>query len=60
MMGAGLMLMVLVPNPLWGRLLFAACAGAILLVGYLLKRSAGALPQAKPILKPSMASRSAS
>ncbi|WP_429181361.1 sodium:solute symporter family transporter [Aeromonas salmonicida] len=60
MMGAGLMLMVLVPNPLWGRLLFATCAGAILLVGYLLKRSAGALPQAKPILKPSMASRSAS
>jgi len=41
MMGAGLMLMVLIPNPLWGRLLFACCAAAILLVGYLLKRSAG-------------------
>ncbi|MBA1246501.1 sodium:solute symporter family protein [Pseudomonas luteola] len=40
MMGAGLMLMVLVPNPLWGRLLFAACAISILLCGYLLKRSA--------------------
>ncbi|EKP0308888.1 Na+:solute symporter [Aeromonas veronii] len=41
MMGMGLMLMVLLPNPLWGRALFAACAGAILLIGYLLKRSAG-------------------
>lgn len=41
MMGVGLMLMVLLPNPLWGRALFAACAGAILLIGYLLKRSAG-------------------
>ncbi|TWI53689.1 SSS family transporter [Pseudomonas duriflava] len=41
MMGAGLMLMVLVPNPLWGRLLFAACAASILLFGYFLKRSAG-------------------
>lgn len=60
MMGVGLMLMILIPNPLWGRLLFAACAGAILLVGYLLKRSAGIAPQAKTILKPSMANRSAS
>jgi hypothetical protein len=34
------MLMVLLPNPLWGRLMFAACALSILLVGYLLKRSA--------------------
>lgn len=40
MMGAGLMLMVLLPNPLWGRLMFAGCALSILLVGYLLKRSA--------------------
>ncbi|MFC6479091.1 hypothetical protein ACFQDN_24830 [Pseudomonas asuensis] len=40
MMGAGLMLMVLVPNPLWGRLLFAGCAISILVCGYLLKRSA--------------------
>jgi solute:Na+ symporter, SSS family len=39
-MAAGLTLMVLIPNPLWGRLLFLACAAAIFAVGYLLKRSA--------------------
>lgn len=39
-MGAGLMLMVLLPNELWGRLLFAGCSIAVLTVGYLLKRSA--------------------
>ncbi|MFM2480872.1 sodium:solute symporter family protein [Celerinatantimonas sp. YJH-8] len=39
-MGVGLILMVLIPNPWWGRLLFLFCALAILLVGYLLARSA--------------------
>lgn len=41
MMGGGLLLMALLPNPWWGRLLFVACSGVILLIGYLLKRSAG-------------------
>lgn len=48
MMGGGLLLMVLLPNPVWGRLLFGACAAVILLVGYLLKRSAGQSPALKP------------
>jgi len=39
-MGAGVMMMSLIPNPLWGRLMFVACALLILLIGYLLKRSA--------------------
>ncbi|WP_041395410.1 sodium:solute symporter family protein [Photobacterium profundum] len=39
-MSAGLTLMVLIPNPLWGRLLFLGCAAAIFAVGYGLKRSA--------------------
>lgn len=50
MMGAGLMLMVVLPNPLWGRVLYAACAGSILLIGYLLKRSAGAEDRRKAAL----------
>ncbi|WP_413648777.1 sodium:solute symporter family transporter [Pantoea sp. B65] len=37
---AGLMLLILVPNPLWGRLLFLACPLSILLFGWLLYRSA--------------------
>lgn len=39
-MGAGLLLMVLVPNPLWGRILFLLCALSILLFGWILHRSA--------------------
>ncbi|WP_086980793.1 sodium:solute symporter family protein [Vibrio aphrogenes] len=39
-MGIGLFGMVLIPNPLWGRGLFFACAASILLMGYLLKKSA--------------------
>lgn len=39
-MAAGLTLMVLIPNPLWGRLLFLACAAVIFAVGYGLKKSA--------------------
>lgn len=39
-MGAGLMLLILVPNPLWGRVLFLVCALSILLFGWLLQRSA--------------------
>ncbi|WP_413283568.1 sodium:solute symporter family protein [Vibrio sp. MA40-2] len=39
-MGLGLFLMILIPNPMWGRLMFAGCAIAILLIGYLLRKSA--------------------
>jgi solute:Na+ symporter, SSS family len=39
-MAAGLTLMVLIPNPLWGRLLFLSCAAAVFAVGYGLKKSA--------------------
>lgn len=39
-MAAGLLLMVFIPNPMWGRILFAGCALAIFAVGYGLKRSA--------------------
>lgn len=39
-MSAGLSLMVLIPNPLWGRLLFLGCAASIFAVGYALKKSA--------------------
>ncbi len=34
-MAAGLTLMVLIPNPLWGRLLFLACAASVFAVGWL-------------------------
>ncbi|WP_229622814.1 sodium:solute symporter family protein [Vibrio parahaemolyticus] len=39
-MAAGLTLMVLIPNPLWGRLLFLACAASVFAVSYGLKKSA--------------------
>ena len=39
-MSLGLLIMTLIPNPLWGRLMFAACAAVLFFVGYLLKRSA--------------------
>ncbi len=39
-MGAGILLMTLIPNPLWGRLIFAACSLVITTIGFLLKRSA--------------------
>ena len=38
-MGTGLLFMVLIPNPMWGRLLFALCSLAILLIGYSLRYS---------------------
>ena len=40
-MGFGLLLMTLIPNPLWGRALFALCSLTILLIGASLKLSAG-------------------
>lgn len=39
-MAGGLVLMVLIPNPMWGRLLFLGCSAAIFLVGFALRRSA--------------------
>jgi len=38
-MSAGIMLMALIPNPLWGRLLFVICSLIIGTIGYLFKRS---------------------
>ncbi|WP_409432274.1 sodium:solute symporter family transporter [Litorimonas sp. RW-G-Af-16] len=43
-MGAGLLFMALIPNPIWGRIVFLLCALAILTVGTFLKRSASAAP----------------
>ncbi len=40
LMGAGVLFMALIPNPLWGRFLFAMCAVAILTIGTLLRNSA--------------------
>ncbi len=40
--GLGMMAMVLIPNPLWGRLTFLLCALSVLAIGLLLKRSARA------------------
>lgn len=39
-MGSGLLLMMLIPNPLWGRLVFLSCALVILLIGWALTNSA--------------------
>lgn len=40
-MGIGVALMTLIPNPLWGRVIFAGCAVILLLIGMFLKTSAG-------------------
>lgn len=45
-MGSGVLLMTLIPNPLWGRAVFVACAGLILAIGFLLRKSAGVMPVA--------------
>lgn len=39
-MSVGILLMALIPNPLWGRMTFVACAIIIFIIGFLLKRSA--------------------
>ena len=41
-MGSGMLLMTLIPNPFWGRLLFALCAFVVLSIGASLKMSARA------------------
>ena len=39
-MSACILVMSLIPNPLWGRILFVGCALIIFCIGFLLKRSA--------------------
>lgn len=39
-MGAGILLMALIPNPLWGKLIFVLCSLSICTIGVLLKRNA--------------------
>ncbi|MGB7393673.1 MAG: hypothetical protein WA913_04710 [Pricia sp.] len=39
-MSTGILLMALIPNPVWGRLMFVLCALIIATIGYLLRRSA--------------------
>lgn len=41
-MGSGILLMSLIPNPMWGRLIFVMCAIVISSIGFLLRRSAKA------------------
>ncbi|MFB9055478.1 hypothetical protein ACFFU9_01870 [Mariniflexile ostreae] len=38
-MSSGILLMALIPNPLWGRIMFVLCALGISGIGFLLKRS---------------------
>ena len=40
-MGGGILLMALIPNPLWGRMIFVFCALVVSSIGLLLKRSVG-------------------
>ena len=39
-MSAGILLMSLIPNPLWGRMIFVICALIIFSIGFLLRKSA--------------------
>ncbi len=39
-MSTGILLMALIPNPLWGKMIFVICSLIIFLIGFLLKRSA--------------------
>jgi len=39
-MSLGILLMALIPNPLWGRMVFVLCSSIIFTIGFLLKRSA--------------------
>ena len=46
-MGGGLLAMTVIPNPVWGRLTFLACAAALLVIGYFLRKSATSDPLKK-------------
>lgn len=39
LMSAGILLMTLIPNPLWGRMIFVFCSLTIFSIGFLLRRS---------------------
>ena len=39
-MSAGILLMALIPNPIWGRLVFVICSLVIFTIGFLLRQSA--------------------
>ena len=39
-MSIGILVMTLIPNPIWGRMIFVICALIIFSIGFLLKRSA--------------------
>ena len=39
-MGSGILLMALIPNPFWGRMIFVFCALIVSSLGFLLKRTA--------------------
>ena len=45
LMGSGVALMSLIPNPLWGRFVFVACALVLLTIGFLLKHNARLEPR---------------
>ena len=48
-MGVGIAFLALIPNPLWGRVMFLVCAICILFIGWLLKRSAAATLEASKL-----------
>jgi SSS family transporter len=48
-MAAGLLLMCLIPNPLWGRVLFFICSLLIFAIGFALKKTSGFAERAKLI-----------
>ena len=39
-MSIGILLMALIPNPIWGRVIFVLCSLIIFTIGFLLRRSA--------------------
>ncbi|USD67451.1 sodium:solute symporter family protein [Vibrio sp. SCSIO 43136] len=53
-MGGGLLLMTLIPNPMWGRLVFLLCSITVLAVGWALRKSAVTEEEThKPVSTPS-------
>jgi len=39
-MSGGILLMAIIPNPIWGRMMFVICSLIIFMIGFLLRRSA--------------------
>ncbi len=48
-MGGGLLVMALIPNLMWGRVTFFVCGAVLLMIGYLLRKSAAAELDNAPI-----------